>query len=297
LKRVRGAVNFDRFGVRINSLKAQWLDQKVTIRGRTRGQGNKGITNLNMQGALRASDVLVHYKNPLDQFVRGTSNWNVDLSVPHSVKKLRNTGVSLTVTSDLVGTALVAPAPLAKSTASSKSFVLKTNFPTGENRQQWAIDYADSVNALVKVEQGNFQSLSAGFGGADANVDLAEGIRLDGSMPQASLGDWIDTINQYRNSLPSGPEQQKTLPISANLTASSLLLSSTIISYEVTFDTLGLLMKIILPPKRESTSWTSECLRRSSLLTMQYLRRAVLVLIRENCHPLRCALVTPNGMP
>ena len=223
LKQVRGAVNFDRYGIRVNNLKARWLDQAVGINGRTRGKGDKGITTLNLQGALRASDVLVHYKSSLDQFFRGSSNWNAALSVPHSAATLKNSGISLTVDSDLVGTALLAPAPLSKSTASSRNFRLSAKLPTNGSRLVWNIDYDESMNGLVSLNNGKFESLSMGFGKTKAIAAQSEGIRLDGSIPQASLGDWIDTINKYRNSLPSTGSRNRMLPLSANLTTASLL--------------------------------------------------------------------------
>jgi len=223
LKKVRGAVNFDENGIRINNLKAHWLGRSVAINGRTRGQGRAGTTSLNLQGALKASDVLVHYENTLDQFVRGTSNWNVDLVVPHSTEKLDKSGISLTVTSDLVGTALTTPAPLSKSSASSRNFELQTNIPISGSRQLWNIDYNNSISAIALVEQGKFKALSAGLGGAAANKQLEDGIRLDGFVSRASLGDWVDAINQYRESLPGTGDREKTLPISGSLSTSSLM--------------------------------------------------------------------------
>ena len=224
LKKVRGAVNFDRYGVRINNLKARWLDHQVGINGKTRGRDEKAVTTLNVEGALRASDVLVHYESTLDQFVRGKSNWRAELSVPHSPEKLESTGISLTVDSDLIGTALLVPAPLSKSTASGENFRLTTNIVKDETQLSWNFDYSDSINGIFVLEEGKFKSLSIGLGGTKAIAQPDEGIRLDGSTRTASLGDWVDTINQYRESLPE-PEpddRDDIVPISGNLTTGAL---------------------------------------------------------------------------
>ncbi len=223
LKKVRGAVNFDQHGIRINNLKARWLDHLVGINGITRGRKENGVTTLSLQGALRASDVLVHYKSTLDQFVRGTSNWSAELSVPHSPEKLASTGISLTVGSDLVGTALLVPAPLSKSSASSSNIRLATKIITDGTELSWDFDYADLVNGNFVLEETKFKSLSIGLGATKAIAQEDEGIRLDGSIRQASLGDWVDTVNQYRESLPQPGTRDDILPISGNINTASLL--------------------------------------------------------------------------
>ncbi|MFT6873920.1 MAG: hypothetical protein ACJAZF_000023 [Granulosicoccus sp.] len=232
LQNVQGSIGFDRSGIRVNKLKAEFLSQPVRISATTEGRSRSATTTISVTGALEGNDVLVYYKNPLDQFLRGASNWAIELAVPHSAKRLADDGVQLHMQSDLVGTELRLPKPLYKSSGKTGDFQLHTAFKTGQRDQRWDIQLEGKLHAGVITNSQGLQSLVANFGAANllesSMVNPAPGLRLQGKVDRLAADDWVDSIAQFINSLENGDPTapQPIIPISAQLDIGSLELGA-----------------------------------------------------------------------
>ncbi|NND93097.1 MAG: TIGR02099 family protein [Granulosicoccus sp.] len=227
LSRVSGAIGFDQHGIRINDLRAHALDQPVVINARTEGQGQAAVTGISISGALSASEVLAHYGSPLDQFVRGTSSWTLELNAPHSTRRMVQEGLGMQMRSDLVGTALLLPKPYDKGTASARSIELDTAFIPGRTGQQWQIRYADQLHAVARMGRDKLQSLHVHVGAGSLPQPLIDseeaGIRIQGGGDTIALDGWVESIADFIQSIPGdGSAPEPVLPVSAELEFDSL---------------------------------------------------------------------------
>lgn len=232
LKNVQGSIGFNRSGIRVNNLKATFLSQSVRISAITAGDSASATTTVSMQGVLEANDVLAHYENPLGQFLRGASSWAVELSVPHSAKRLADDGVQLNLRSDLVGTTLQLPIPLYKSSGKARDFQLHTAFKTDQKDQRWDIQLDGKLHAGVISNSRGLQSLVANLGPGklweSSMANPAPGLRLQGRVGRLAADEWVDTISQFIDSLEDGDPgaPQPILPVSAQIAIGSFELGT-----------------------------------------------------------------------
>jgi len=212
---VVGAVGFNESGLRINNLRARYLDQPVSINGVTRGQGAEKTTEIELTGALEADAVLQQYELPLTRFVDG--------SAPHDSAVMARDGAQLIVTSDLLGTRLNLPQPLGKSTATPTPIRLQAAF--GENRSNiaWNVDYGNELKSRVVVEDSSMRALSIRLGQGAVNTEITDGVRIDGSVPTLAFDGWVKSIADLIDDLPDADEPTPILPISADVRVASLI--------------------------------------------------------------------------
>jgi len=112
---ISGAVGFNEQGMRISNLNARYLDQAVVVSTDNKANPKQRAKKIVVSGALRASDVLSHYELPGAAYISGVSQWNVSLDLAKAQQN-PGTGIELNASSDLIGTRLRLPQPLAKST-------------------------------------------------------------------------------------------------------------------------------------------------------------------------------------
>ncbi|ASJ76124.1 YhdP family protein [Granulosicoccus antarcticus] len=211
LKKVNGAVKFDHEGnITINGLRARALDRAVIVRARTEGQGIDATTRIGITGALQGNEALAHYGSSLDQFLRGASSWDIELSAPHSADRLAQEGVTMELQSDLVGTELLLPVPFHKSSGKAVDFKLSTAFIDGGESQVWDVHYDNQlhVNALTTAEELESLLIHIGEGSLpEAWIDQREpGIRLQGSARTVAMDAWVDTLSTFIESIPEGED-------------------------------------------------------------------------------------------
>lgn len=231
LQSVSGAVNFDHHGILINNLQGRLLGHPVRLSGQTDGQGASAVTTIKLTGALEANDLLAHYANPLDQFIRGASIWQATLTAPHSLERISKEGVGLTVSSDLSGSQFLLPAPYSKGSSIARRFSLETAFREKEPEQHWDVHYGDELRVRARLIDKSLHSLLIEMGEIDwsseAELNLPAGIHVQGSVPELAADHWILTIARYIDSLPStgdAADQQPVIPISLELNTERMLI-------------------------------------------------------------------------
>lgn len=223
LGKAKGAVGFSHTGISINNLRGLFLDQAVVVDGWTTGKGNDAVTTLSVVGAIEAKSLLEHFDIPLERFVNGPSRWEVTLEAPHSSERAEYEGLRLVATSDLVGTALQLPVPMAKGSASAGTMRLETAILEGQASSLWSIDYGDQMHALVSGNDEGMEALSVRFGGEYPDPQLRKGIHIDGSTSGLSLDGWVTSVSELIDDLPDSGELTPMLPISADLGIETLI--------------------------------------------------------------------------
>jgi len=231
LSNVNGAVGFDQNGLRINSLKANVFSQPVNVDAGTVGEADKAETRIVVTGSMKGSDVLAHYGSQLDQFVRGASDWQVELIAPHDAQRMQREGVSLQATSNLIGAEVVLPAPLYKTSGKSQPFQLNTAFREGDDTVDWDIRLEGQAHVLARAEGTELESLLIVLGDnimpPQAIDNLLPGIRIQGKAGRLAADDWVETINQLIDSFPdTGGAPEPMPPISASVDIESFELGT-----------------------------------------------------------------------
>lgn len=232
LENVAGAIGFDHNGIRVNNLKAKFLGQPVRVSAKTTGKARAATTTIALTGALEGNDVLAHYGNPLDQFIRGASKWSAELTVPHSAKRINEDGVRLQVISDLVGSELALPIPLYKTTASARRIVVNTAFRGEQDSQRWDVRLDGKLHASATTSKDGMESLVVGLGGSPIpQTEIAKartGIRILGRVDRMAADDWVTSIARFINSDSDEKAGAPSLiiPVSAQLEIDSLELGS-----------------------------------------------------------------------
>ena len=230
LEDTAGAVGFNEHGVEINNLGGNLLGQAVRVSGQTRGQGPSATTTIDITGALEANDFLAHYGNPLDQFIRGASQWDVTIAAPHSEQRIKDEGVILTIASDLTGSSLLLPAPFDKGTSIAKGFTLSTAFRTDMDDQLWDVRYGEELRTRVWLVDDAFESMLIELGQTDPAGSVERtmpppGIRLEGKVSSFAADGWVETIARYIDSVPATEgDPEPILPISAELRTGKLII-------------------------------------------------------------------------
>lgn len=223
LAATRGAIGFNERGVRIGSLKGKLFGQSVSIDGETTGQGADAVTELHLRGVLEAADVLAHYALPLDRFVGGASRWDVTLTAPHSTARIADEGVQLRAISNLLGTDLLLPAPLAKPSGQSAPFVLATAFREGDDTTQWQVTFDQLLSVAVDIDANGLRSLGARLGGGVATVPTGPGIAIEGHVTDLAFDGWASAVATLLDDLPASEERPTPiLPVFADLTTDAL---------------------------------------------------------------------------
>ena len=219
-----GAVGFDESGVRVSNLRASLFGRPVTLNGESAGEGENALTEIELGGAFEASDVLSHYGIPLDRFVRGASHWTLALSAPHSSAKVRRDGVRLLARSDLVGTQLLLPAPLEKSSGESVPITVSTSFRENAPTTRWRVDHGERLRAALDVDADGLRALGLRFGDGPVTPPEAPGVRLDGHAPALAFDGWATALATLIEDLPeSDGEPVPILPIAAELSTDALV--------------------------------------------------------------------------
>jgi len=216
LQNVQGAIGFNTKGIRVNKIKAKFLSQSIQVSANTKGVSDAATTTISVAGAVEGNDVLVHYENALDQFLRGASKWNVEVAVPHSEERLTKDGVQMQIQSDLVGTELLLPRPLYKTSGEAREFLLSTAFKTDGSEQRWDIKLDGKLHAGVITNPEGLQSLVANLGTGKlwntAMINPAPGLRLQGNIGRLAADEWVDTISQYLDALEALEDDDSAAP-------------------------------------------------------------------------------------
>jgi len=220
LRALQGKVAFSESGLRIKNLKARYFDESVTLNADMVDEAGERRTDIRIDGLFHANRVLEHYGLPLAGMAQGPSRWRVHLQLPqgHDGK-----GVRLTLASDLVGTTVTLPAPLAKGAGTARAITVAAVFTAG-SRQRWDIHYDSLLQARLQTRRGaGMQSLTMVLGGDALQNELPQGIHISGRVNALSFDGWIRAINTLIDESSSPGKPRPLQPVYADIRAEQLL--------------------------------------------------------------------------
>ncbi len=226
LKNVRGPIGFTEDGIELKTVRATLFGAKVRLNAASAGLGINRRTDIAVRGVMPARRLLEQFELPVAEFVSGSSQWRADASIPHSSGRLEKEGIALTVTSDLVGTAVALAEPLGKRSNSTLPLRISTRFKTGgwsdALPQVWRLTFGDGsspqTDMRIAVLDDSLHGLVMSLGEALAEQQALPGIRVVGTADVLSIDGLVEDIATLIDALPETQgEPEKILPISVDV--------------------------------------------------------------------------------
>jgi uncharacterized protein (TIGR02099 family) len=141
-----------------------------------------------LQGKVSAENLVNRYQNLqwLKPYVAGSSEWLIKVDIP---KENSSTVSQLTVSSNLVGTAISLPAPLNKNTAQAVPLKLSAALPIDQGQVQLQYGNILNMRAIQKTNQPLTGYLQ--FGGEAPSALPASGLVAKGKVETLDSASWM----------------------------------------------------------------------------------------------------------
>ncbi len=204
LSHCKGAINFSEKSFAIKKVRARLNGRLLRIKTALLNDKNQKITRLSFRTEQKALILNKQYQIGLGAYLQGRSSWQLDLDIPHS-----DFGSPLLrLSSQLKGTEVSLPPPFDKSQQEVKRLLLETRLGSGLGVQTVRFQYGKTVHGLFQLEhQRETVKLVRGelrFHDGEAELPVAQGIRLVGNLPELALDRWLVVIQSQSGSGGSG---------------------------------------------------------------------------------------------
>ena len=198
LNDINGSVSFDENGAKTGKLDAVMLERKIALN--VYGKKNKvaGVdTIIDAKTNIDLKKLPLAGMRPLIDKVVGESLWNVQVKLPNPAAAPYDRGLSIKAKTDLVGTSILLPQPLAKINASGKrnmEFSLKY-LDSGE------VDIGTKIakfgSAKIRFENDSFSMLERGqilLGANNAVIPRVKGLQVYGAVKEFDFDLWRKSL-------------------------------------------------------------------------------------------------------
>ncbi|PID62106.1 MAG: hypothetical protein CSB44_05050 [Gammaproteobacteria bacterium] len=223
---IRGALGFNERGIESPALRASIHERPVRLVIGTIDLDGEPASEFTLNGVLAASDFLAHIDYPLADYFQGASDWQGRLVIPHTSA---GGDIRLEAHSDLVGTRVGLPQPLAHGGHEALPVELRAGFD-GAGNQHWRVGVPSlgKMQLLIPAARDQGAGLYARFGGGEPEVDDAAAVRLRGHVDDLALDQWIWVVGDLVRRLPESENAGPPMPpIDIDLSVSQLLLGKT----------------------------------------------------------------------
>jgi uncharacterized protein (TIGR02099 family) len=191
LKKITGQLEFDSEGIQGDKLQAQLFGHPVTAR--VWGERGKQLTNISLEGPLQLLDRFIDKQSFLGKATSGSSDWRVLVAIHGLPERGKEADVGVTVTSNLVGTAIDLPAPFGKSPESVRQLTLVED-RVGVEEGMLRLNYSDLVKGLLVIVPGaqgpELQKGVITVGGKTPVLPDTKKLLLNGHLDRFRLTDW-----------------------------------------------------------------------------------------------------------
>jgi uncharacterized protein (TIGR02099 family) len=193
-EQVNGSARFSQQGFAAEALAVRFEQQPAVLDLRV-GEAFTGEARLEGLARLRGRfppQVLVERYPDLDWLeprLQGSSDWDVQVRIPATVPGRPVPPSQLRLRTDLRGTALMLPAPLAKPAEAALPLELVSPLPVEQGEVALALGEVLRMRALVRDKAPMRASLQ--FGGATAPAPPAQGMVVRGNVAKLDAAGWI----------------------------------------------------------------------------------------------------------
>lgn len=184
VEKLRGQIQVSAEGIAGESLSGEMNGWPLQLRA-SRSSGNSHI-----HAAARVELDQLPQSWPLPPWLTGRLSGQADVTVETEIQARGDT--QITVRSDLVGSAIALPPPLAKPVSMARLFELRFVPKGSELRLVYGSQLAINSRNLGRAGQ----SMALRLGAAQVSPSPAEGIWVDGQLPVVQLEPWIDLVSE-----------------------------------------------------------------------------------------------------
>ena len=191
LRKVYGDLPFDEKGLKSASLKGELYGRPLTAELK-RLPNNKGL-QISTRAKLPPASWLKDQDNPLAGYLSGVGNWRVIVRMLNSPKGGPGS-VAVSLTSDMKGIQVRAPAPVAKSAKSQQPFHIEGHIDA-RDRSNWTFSYGQDLRGRFGLDaKGEIRKLALGAGESVPTLP-ADGVRIRVNWAKADVARWYDFVD------------------------------------------------------------------------------------------------------
>jgi uncharacterized protein (TIGR02099 family) len=189
---VQGAVEYGDEGLRADKLKALFLGRPVeaALTPQRADDGHVAATQLDIDGRFDGIDFGAGLDERLGKLLAGSSMYHARARLPRD-----GSGFEIDVRSDLVGTELRMPAPLAKASDAPAALAVHTRFPAPDNALI-EVRLGEGQRALFEAARDahgwRFRRGSVELSGETPQLVEAQGLAVRGQVAVLDFQRWLD---------------------------------------------------------------------------------------------------------
>ena len=189
LEQIHGRLDFDAKGIRGEQLRGKLFGQPAVARVWT----DAGATLVRLSGPFNVLDRYVGKDNALGAAISGSSNWRVLVAVHEMPARGKQASVDVTVTSNLVGTAIDLPAPFGKERDATRKLSINVDNAVRPVKTL-RIAYGKGLEGLLNIRAGKegfrLQKGAVAVGGAVPVLPGDDVLQVSGALKQFHVSDW-----------------------------------------------------------------------------------------------------------
>jgi uncharacterized protein (TIGR02099 family) len=204
LERLNGTVAFDADGIEADGVTARLMGGDLTLAARPADGGGSRLT---AEAEMPLQPLVRQYLPLLAPHLSGSSHFDLELTIPGRSAVGRLQPLRLQLQSDLAGSILALPPPLAREGSEPLPLSLDLAFSQQETRGQFQL--GDQLAGRLRLPAAAGEPGAYAFGLARVAPELpAEGVVVEGRIEQFDLLAWHAL-------LPQGEGEPTTLPVDA----------------------------------------------------------------------------------
>ena len=187
---LNGTLKLSERGISTNRLRGMFLGEPLSVNLRPDDRAER--TLIAAAGGVRAAQLSAALPTPFKQALSGATAWRLTGALPNEPAE-NNSGLSLTLTSNLHGLGLNLPIPFGKPEAEALPLQVAVGM-SKDQRLSVRLDYAQVANGIVSfADDGGTRKFDRGalqLGPGQASLPDAAGLMLRGRLAEFSLDKW-----------------------------------------------------------------------------------------------------------
>jgi uncharacterized protein (TIGR02099 family) len=188
IEHAKGELGFTEDGLASGRLQGTWLRQTVSARARRNGD----TLDLDLSGQFPVVVLKERFPNMAWRYLAGAVPLTVNVKLPTGVEQTES--MPLTLSSDLIGTKVVLPAPLGKAQGERRMFRLDTR--VGGAGKRIDLSYGADVAARFELmgADNRLKGVQLAIGTGLPKIADASGLRVLVRSPSLDLAPWADVF-------------------------------------------------------------------------------------------------------
>jgi uncharacterized protein (TIGR02099 family) len=222
LQQTNGTVNFINNKIKANDLKAQLLQQTITLE-LAGSQEDKGYqTDININGNWEVTPLLESFSTGLAKYLSGSSNWTADIALTLPTQGYQ---YSAQIFSDLNQVNSDLPAPFSKTIKQSLPLLITSQGNEQASSIKVTLGQDVEFNGNLPHQDMQFSRAHLAIGQSDL-MGMGLGFSVSANMNELDVTPWYNVINRLISDLPDNNKPLLEAPKRIFINADSALIAS-----------------------------------------------------------------------